>query len=249
MRATKAIRPVVRRLGLDLTRYPENNHTYRFARLLQTHRIATVLDVGANVGQFASGLREFGYRGEIHSFEPMAAEFAELARRAAGDSAWFAHRLGLGDVAGEAEVNVSANSVSSSMLPMCDEHLLNAPQSAYTGTETIPVDTLDALLERGVFDTRGRAVLKVDTQGFERQVLAGGPQTIEWVQGIHIEASCVPLYEGQMLLPEVVAFFERLGMVVEGVELGFTSTDGRMLQMDLIAFRPEARVPSARTSP
>ena len=249
MRATKAIRPVVRRMGLDLTRYPESNPTYRFARLLQTHRIATVIDVGANVGQFASGLREFGFRGEIHSFEPMAAEFAELSRRSANDPRWFVHELGLGDVAGEATVNVSANSVSSSILPMCEEHLLNAPQSSYTGTETIAVDTLDALLERGVFDARGRAVLKVDTQGFERQVLAGGAQVCDWVQGIHIEASCVPLYEGQMLLPEVVAYFERRGMVVEGVELGFTSTDGRMLQMDLIAFRPEARLPSARTSP
>lgn len=236
-------------MGVELSRYPESHPTFRFTRLLHTHRIATVLDVGANVGQFASGLREFGFRGEIHSFEPMAAEFAELARRAAADPAWFAHNLGLGDVAGQSTVNVSANSVSSSMLPMCDEHLLNAPSSSYTGTQTIAVDTLDALLERGVFDPDSRAVLKVDTQGFERQVLDGGPQVCAWVQGIHIEASCVPLYEGQMLLPEIVAFVERQGMVVEGVELGFTATDGRMLQMDLIAFRPEARVPSARRAP
>ncbi len=80
--------------------------------------ITTVLDVGANVGQFAELLRLMGYRGKIISFEPLRAAYQELAAKAAADGNWEAHNFALGMQCGHATINVSNYSVLSSLLPL-----------------------------------------------------------------------------------------------------------------------------------
>ena len=64
--------------------------------IVETHRIDLVLDVGANTGQFGAYLRELGYAGTIHSFEPVEATFQALQRRTSGDANWSCHRMALG---------------------------------------------------------------------------------------------------------------------------------------------------------
>jgi len=119
MSATHAIRLVLRRLGLDLQRYRADEHPLaRRARLLEARSVATVLDVGANSGQFGRELRELGYRGRIVSFEPLSAAFAALERAARGSPPWEVHRCALGEQPGRASIHVAANSYSSSLLAM-----------------------------------------------------------------------------------------------------------------------------------
>src|SRR5271163_4949912 len=77
----------------------------------------TMLDVGANSGQFARELRREGYAGTIVSFEPLSQAHADLARAASRDSHWTVMpRMALGDAAGRAAINVSRNLASSSLL-------------------------------------------------------------------------------------------------------------------------------------
>src|SRR5258707_26838 len=86
--------------------------------------IDLVLDVGANTGQFVHQCRAAGYKGEIISFEPSADAHAGLLRSAAADPLWtVADRMALGATTGEAEINIAANSYSSSILPMLASHL------------------------------------------------------------------------------------------------------------------------------
>jgi FkbM family methyltransferase len=82
----------------------------RRAHLMAAYGIDLVVDVGASVGQYASDLRAAGYGGRIVSFEPLQGPYGVLAAGAARDGCWEAHRLALGDEAGDARMNVSEDS-------------------------------------------------------------------------------------------------------------------------------------------
>ncbi len=98
-----AVRSALHKRNLDLVRDP---FPVRIATALDHLRIETVVDVGANVGQYSDGLRASGYRGRIVSFEPLADAYARLARRCAFDPGWTASREALGAEPGELELNV-----------------------------------------------------------------------------------------------------------------------------------------------
>ena len=189
-----------------------------------------VLDVGAADGGFARELRSFGYTGDIVSFEPRRAAHATLAAGAAADARWSTRAVALGEEPGRAHINVASNETSSSLLPLGREHVAAAPQVAYVGTEEIDVSTLDA---EALDLVAGRAaVLKVDTQGFERQVLAGGPGVVDAIVGLQLELSFTPMYDGGMLVDEAISWAYDHGFTLVVVEQGFASPDGRVLQAD-----------------
>jgi len=233
MSATHAIRLALRRLGLDLQRYRADEHPLaRRARLLEARSVATVLDVGANSGQFGRELRELGYRGRIVSFEPLSAAFAALERAARGSPPWEVHRCALGEQPGRASIHVAANSYSSSLLAMLPAHLQAAPDSRYVGREDIEVRTLDAVLP-GLGVSAGAVYLKVDTQGFEERVLAGAARSLERIALVQLEMSLVPLYEGAASFERLLGAMTARGYRLIGVDPGFTdAVSARVLQVD-----------------
>ena len=209
----------------------------RRSRLLARERIDLVLDVGANVGQYAMRLRSNGYRARIVSFEPYAQAFAQLERTAARDPLWDAHRLALSDDEGEAELNVSGNSFSSSLLPLTERHLETAPGSAYVAAETVPTARLESLWPQIVGSAR--PWLKIDVQGFELQVLRGAGELIRQARVIQVELSLEPLYDGAVTWKTVVEWLGDRGFDLAAVEPGFEDPDsGRMLQFDGVFVRP-----------
>lgn len=218
--------------GFEIRRHPAKRRQAMFDR----RGVDLVFDVGAADGGFGRQLRQFGYTGRIVSFEPLAGAFAELSAAIGADAGWTARNCALGEEAGEAEINVASNSTSSSLLPMQDSHRAAEPSVGYVGTETIAVERLDdaaaALL--GDSDT---AFLKIDTQGFERQVLAGGQQTLARVVGLQLELSFVSLYEGGMLADEAISMAYAAGFHLEVIEQGWAAPSGQMLQADGIFFR------------
>lgn len=205
---------------------------------LQKFGIDLVLDVGANTGQFASEIRQCGYVGRIVSFEPLSTAHGELLQSSAGDPLWVAYpRCALGDQAGEAEINIAGNSESSSILPMLESHRNAAPESAYQGKEIVPIKTLDAVAGPYLKDARA-AFLKIDTQGFEWQVLDGARETLPSIKGILVELSLVPLYEGQHLWREVIDRLEAEGFTLWAFKpVFYDKATGRTLQVDGIFYR------------
>src|SRR5262245_27620242 len=110
--------------GLQLRRIPTEDQrisesiVHRPVKLMKNRGIGLVLDVGANRGQFGKLLRQLGFRGRIVSFEPLKDAFATLRRLTANDPLWECHNLALGDSDRTASINISANSYSSSFLPV-----------------------------------------------------------------------------------------------------------------------------------
>jgi FkbM family methyltransferase len=233
------IRRTIRAAGYDLHRLrPETSPGHQLGLSLAHFDVDLVLDVGANAGQFAAGLRAFGYRGKIVSFEPLSAAHARLTEKAAADDAWRVHpRTAIGDEDGTIEINIAGNSFSSSVLPMLDAHADAAQGSAYVGSEQAPIARLDTIAPPYLAGSRN-PFLKIDTQGFEAHVLNGAAGILPQIRGVLCELSLVPLYEGQPLWREMLARFEAAGLTLWALQPGFTDPrDGRTLQSDVILFR------------
>jgi FkbM family methyltransferase len=197
-----------------------------------------VLDVGANAGQYGGLLRAWGYRGRIVSFEPVAAAHARLELRAAADPDWqVAPRMALGAKDGEATIEVSAESDMSSILPQTELLRRLSPSSRVVGRERVPIRRLDGLAKEYV-EHGERTFLKVDTQGFEAEVLAGARELLPRLQGIQLEMSLVRCYEGERDFRELIDDLERAGfspwLFLPGY---FEQKLARQLQLDGVFMR------------
>ena len=227
-----ALRQLARR-GLVVRRHP----AARRQKLLASHDVDLVVDVGAARGGYASELRQFGYAGRIVSFEPLADAHADLVRASAADALWETRHSALGDTTGEQQINVASNSDSSSLLPMAAQHRSASPDIAYVGSQTIQVTRLDDVAD-DVLGTARAPFLKLDTQGFERAVLAGAETTVPRLVGLQLELSFVELYEGGVLADEAISWCYDHGFVLVGLDQGFTDPGGAVLQADGVFMRP-----------
>ncbi len=234
MHVTKnVIKKLFRAVGLKISRAPEELPSF-----LIHHRIELVFDVGANIGQYAIAIRDEGYQGRIVSFEPLADAYETLLKKSLSNPLWTIHkRCALGSKPGEAEINISQNSYSSSLLPMLQTHISAAPASTYIGKSKTEVITLDS-----VFDTYRKSsektFLKIDTQGFETQVLDGASKNLQNIFAVQLELSIVPLYDNQDIYKYFFTFFEKNGFTLWSLIPGFADTaTGQLLQFDAVFFR------------
>jgi FkbM family methyltransferase len=241
-----ALKPILKRAirgtGFEVRRYRvETSEAARLITTLTHHGVNMVLDVGANAGQFGMQLREIGYGGRIVSFEPMRIPYETLRRAVAGDELWdVAPRAALGAEEGEIEINVAGNSESSSILPMLDAHQIAAPESRYISVEHVPLRRLDSIALQ-YLDERSISFLKVDTQGYEDQVIAGAGAVLRRVVGVQLELSLVPMYAGTRLMPEMVRSLEERGFDLWGMTPAFVDPrSGRLLQVDATFFRRDS---------
>ena len=232
-------RKYLNRFGLDFHRYPSTRMTViRRRGLLQSMGIKTFLDVGANTGEFAQEVRTDGFNGSILSFEPLSEAFTTLSQRADGDPRWACINCAIGSETGTTTINVAGNSVSSSLLPMASLHSDSAPDSAITRSEEIQVKRLSDLCEQ--LKAEFPAYMKIDTQGFELEVLKGAQALLPLISAIELEMSISELYEGQPLFPEVHSYLEGQGYYLNSIEEGFVDRRiGRILQIECIYIRQD----------
>lgn len=227
------------RIGLDISfARPVRDPVKLLATKAAEFGVRTLLDVGANVGQFGTSLRKCGYAGAIVSFEPLSAAHARLTATAAGDLAWHvAPRMALGETNGTAAINVSHNLASSSLLRVAERSIAAAPQSGQSGTEEVPVRRLDDAIDPAWQPPYG---LKLDTQGFELHVLGGAPATLARTAVAMVEMSLTPLYEGGASFVDVYRFFEEQGFRCITLTQGFADhARNELLQVDGVFVRKD----------
>jgi FkbM family methyltransferase len=235
----RQVRKVLQRLGYDVV--SANRPAAADARMRWIERldIDLIADVGANKGQFVGWMRDRGYAARIISFEPQAEAFKACVQRWGGDPGWQGVHCALGETPGEIEMQLAANSVSSSILPMLQSHVTALPESHIVSSEKVKLSRLDHEVEKRL-NGETRLFLKIDTQGFEMPVLRGAGALMDRVRLIEVELSLVPLYAGQALLTEVWSNIEAMGFTPIWVEQGFSDLkEARMLQVDALFVRSQ----------
>lgn len=211
------------------------NYIQRQSTLMRDRQISLVLDIGANKGQYGEFLRDnIGYNGRIVSFEPLRDAFAILQQAAASDPLWECHNIAFGDSAGTATINISANSHSSSLLPISARTLEIEPSVGYVGTEDVTVHRLDSLLDQFA-QPDDKLYCKVDTQGYELKILNGALGVINRFALIQLETSFFQVYRGETLIGDVIKYLDYMGYRVVSIEPGWENpATGELHQADFI---------------
>ena len=204
-------------------------------RLFERYDVRTVLDVGANVGQYRGFLRErVAFHGQIESFEPQPALHEQLRVAASSDPAWRIHGLGLGSTDGALQLNVMAShSFSSFHQPDNSAAPQFESSNRIVETVTVPVrrlDDLDLELQEGVY-------LKVDTQGFDLEVLRGAARTLERVCAVQIELPLVNIYKGAPQRWDMLRELEGMGFAVSGFFAVSDDERLRLIETDCVMVR------------
>jgi len=222
--AKTAIRLLTRRYGYDLVPFVSS-----FADLQQRNWAATdlLVDVGANVGQYAERARQLGYQGQILSFEPSRDAFRFLEKRTSRDDLWEARCVALGPVSGVQTLRITANGMSSSLRPPKLLHVDADAGVRVVDAYEVEVSTLDMEL----LDTAANRVwLKMDVQGYELDVLEGARRVLHRVAAVQAEMSFEPLYEDQALWLSLVSMLGESGFGLRHLEPGFVDPSSGFLQ-------------------
>ena len=175
----------LRKLGLSIEKYP-NGDLLRRMSLLRNNKIDMIFDVGANEGQYVKIMRRLGYKGEIISFEPLSASFKKLELNANRDKNWHVKNHALGDENITRTINIAGNSgQSSSFFNMTKTHIDARNKSSYVGTEEVMIKTIDAIFPE--IYNGNNLFIKIDTQGYEKQVIIGAEHSLEKIKGFQVK--------------------------------------------------------------
>ena len=238
-RLKRWLRDFSRRHGWEIARVTERTDLSAFvASLCHDKRINCVIDVGANIGQFARELRIDGYRGHIFSFEPVSHAYAQLERNSARDAAWLTFHHALGSADAELPINVLAlDRLSSFLGPSAFGSQFFGKRFEVVRTETVPLKRLDAIFDELVSRVdEPRVFLKIDTQGWDMEVLKGASGCIDRVEGILTEAALEFSYDGMTPMQDVVRHLEGLGFDLSAI-FTVTRSEHRLVEADVVMVR------------
>ena len=215
------IKKILSKLDLRIEKISKNENFEDILKfLLLNLEIDTVLDIGANEGQFATKLRKIGYKGKIISFEPLNKVFDILKKNSDNDKEWQTMNIAIGDQDGETIINESNYSLSSSILPMSKLHLEAKENSNYIGKQKVPIKKIDTIIDSENL-INNNLFLKTDTQGFEYQVISGSIKNLKNIRAVLCELTLVELYKGQKLWLEIVELLAANNFEIWSLEKGF----------------------------
>ncbi len=235
----------VRKLGI-IAATPEYRAALRYgvAAATEHHRLprvpapATVIDVGANRGQFALVARHRFPSASLLCFEPLPKARERLERALCGPFNVQIFPYALGRTSGTATFRVTTDDDSSSILPTTSIQRSLSPGSTLDYETQVEVKRLDDVID--VQQLPRPIFMKIDVQGTELDVLRGASALAELVDDILVECSFLELYEGQALAADVIDFLNGWGLRMSGAHNIVATPDGRCAQADLHFSRPAA---------
>ena len=236
------LRGSVRRFGYDIVEYPLPEWYMLRAginAIFSDLQINCVIDAGANHGQYGEFLRRMGYKGRIVSFEPVSSSFEELSARARNDDAWMTYKLAAGTAKQVLEINVMEHDDFSSFLPVSSYGATQFARAAVvTRSEEVNVVRLDSMIAEIISGLDApRIYLKMDTQGYDLQVLDGATGFLPLIQGLQSEISFRPVYDGMPDYLTSLAKLNALGFSVSSLVPVARDERLRVIELDCLMVR------------
>src|SRR3990172_474475 len=219
-------------LQLAWCRFDKLSQVIRSRRLVQTllrHRVfagaehrqvlardlATVIDIGANRGQFTLAVRQWAPKARVISFEPLPGPATVFRRLFSGDGAVVLHEAAIGPRLEVRTMHISHRDDSSSLLPISSAQTAMFPGTGEIATTEVRVAPLEEFVTAAVL--KAPAMLKLDVQGFEHEALIGCESLLPCFDCVYCECSFVELYSGQKLASDVIDLLSYKGFCIEGV--------------------------------
>lgn len=229
----KYIKKIFQFFGLEIRKYRK---TPGHLDWLKELGIKTVLDIGANIGQFATEISGILPEATIYSFEPIKECFKKLNENMASNSNFKSFNFALGDKEENVEMNKSSYTPSSSILKMADAHKELFPHTKDSVKETIKIKTLDGFSKSQNFEKE--ILLKIDVQGYEDKVISGGKKVFSIAKVVIIETSFTALYENQPLFDQIYEILKTLGFSYTGCsEQKLNKLNGKVILEDSVFIR------------
>lgn len=201
--------------------------------------LGTVVDIGANRGQFALAARRWAPKARVISFEPLPGPASVFCRVFSGDDQVVLHQAAIGPASIRQKMHVSARDDSSSLLPISSVQTTMFPGTGEVATTEVRVAPLDEFVTAN--DLPMPAMLKLDVQGFEFDALRGCESLLERFDWVYCECSFVELYSGQRLAWEVIDWLSARGFCLIGMFNPAYDHRGQAVQADFLFSRKDGR--------
>jgi FkbM family methyltransferase len=204
-------------------------------RLLSNLDCRTVVDIGANRGQFALMTRRCMPQARVISFEPLPAGAAKFRAVFADDDRVTLHEVAIGPAPGSATLHISRRDDSSSLMTITSTQVAMFPGTEEAATATVRVAPLRQFIL--ATDILPPALLKLDVQGYELEALRGCEDMLGQFAFVYAECSFMELYGGQAFADEVIAWLRERGFKLRGVHNTEYDRGGRAIQADFLFAR------------
>lgn len=236
----KIIKKLFHLIGFDVARVRKSkdesedqvsNSTNEF-EWLKEYNFKTIIDVGANEGQFSAKISSVFPEAHIHCFEPLPDAFKQLQSNFKDKKNFTLNNFGLGAQNEEKSIFKNEYTPSSSLLEMLDLHKKNFDFAVNVEPEKILIKRLDDVFTTSLEQP---LLLKIDVQGYETFVIKGGETVISQAEMIIVETSFYPLYKDQPLFEDIYDYFIGAGFRYAGnVEQLLSAKDQKILQADAV---------------
>ena len=206
--------------------------TVEHAEALAKLKLRTVVDVGANRGQFSLFALHTFPAASIISLEPLPEPAARFRRVFAQEPRVTLHNAALGPDTGQSVMHVSRRDDSSSLLPITAAQAELFPGTDEVRTETVRTAPLSAFVDSTSIEEP--ALLKLDVQGYEMEALRACGDLLEKFTYVYAEGSFVELYEGQVLADDLIAWLREQGYELVGSYESVRDEHGQTVQADML---------------
>lgn len=229
----KIVKHTARYLGVDIRRMAKwEREKYCW---LSDITINSILDIGANTGQFAVQIHRVFPEAIIYSFEPLRDCFGALIKNTRHIKKIKPFMFALGDFNGETYIYKNKFTPSSSILEMSDSHKELFPYTQNAAREKIKMVRLDDVVTEFDIAINKDLLIKLDVQGYEDRVVLGGKNTFSEAHAIIAEVSFIKLYRQQVLFDGLYTLLRDLGfMYVGNLKQLLNPNNGRPVQADAV---------------
>lgn len=192
---TSWIRTIFKGRSISFASYEILNNTKN-----QCEELNTIIDVGANQGQFQKAANYFYPNAKIYSFEPIPELYEKIVKNNCKGITNF--NMALGNEVGKLEFNKNEYQHSSSFYEIENDNHLPSSKTTKINVEINTIDNIGSYI-----DFNGKVLLKLDVQGFEREVLRGGKNTLKnHIDYVILEVGFKKLYKNQPTFTELNKF-------------------------------------------